>query len=264
MRIRLLVAIVAVMLSAFAGAPAQARPPLVKAVTFNVCGNVCRYGEVTGTAGNIAYKIRKFGASVTMLQELCYSQFLGIRTRLARYGYKAEFATASTGGRCDDHDRKHGTAFGIALVVRGTIAGKVVYRLPSPYGVHPEGRVVLGATVRVAGRTMFVVTTHTAVDANLPVQLGAIRRWLIPIAANRPVLFGGDLNTPPGSGDLDAFYAAFREADVDRVHPLTTFLPYPPRKIDYLFGSKGFLAAAGAARADTGYSDHAMYLGAFR
>ena len=29
---------------------------------------------------------------VTMLQELCYSQFLGIRGRLARYGYTAEFA----------------------------------------------------------------------------------------------------------------------------------------------------------------------------
>ncbi|WP_433360638.1 endonuclease/exonuclease/phosphatase family protein [Actinoplanes sp. CA-142083] len=266
MRIRLVVALVAAVLSVMVGAPAQAaRPAAVKAVTFNVCGNVCRYGEVSNTAGNIAYKIRALGASVTMLQELCYSQFLGIKGRLARYGYTAEFARASSGGRCDDYDRKHGKGFGIAIVARGTVTGKVLYKLPSPYGTHQEGRAVLGVTVRLPGRTLFAVTTHTALGPNLSVQLGALRRWLVPIASNRPVLFGGDFNVAPDSPDLDAFYAAFDEANVDREHALPTFLPRPTRKIDYLFGSRGFLAPAGlVASANTGYSDHSMYLGTFR
>jgi endonuclease/exonuclease/phosphatase family metal-dependent hydrolase len=265
MRIRLVLALVTAVLSVLVGAPAHAaRPAAVQAVTFNVCGNVCRHGEVGATAGNIAYQVRALGASVAMLQELCYSQFLGIRDRLARYGYRAEFARASTGGRCDDYDRKHGTGFGIAILARGTMAGKVLYKLPSPYGKHQEGRVVLGVTVRLPGRTLFAVTTHTALGPNLPIQLGALRRWLVPIASHRPVLFGGDLNVAPDSADLDAFYAAFREANAGRKNGLPTFLSRPNRKIDYLFGSRGFLAPAGVASANTGYSDHSVYLGAFR
>jgi endonuclease/exonuclease/phosphatase (EEP) superfamily protein YafD len=119
-------------------------------------------------------------------------------------------------------------------------------------------------TVRLPGRTLFAVTTHTALGPNLAIQLGALRRWLAPIASNRPVLFGGDLNTAPDSGDLDGFYAAFDEANTDRANGLPTFLPAPTRKIDYLFGSRGFLVPAGVASANTGYSDHSMYLGAFR
>ena len=285
MRIRLALAALVAVLSVLAGVPvaasasASATLPAVKVVTFNLCGNVCRYGEVAATAGNIAYRVRKVGASVVMLQELCYTQFLGIRGRLARYGYTAEFAAASSGGHCDDDDHKHGKAFGIALIARGVMTGKVVYRLPNPSATNPsatnpsgtsseasssEGRVVLAATVRLPGRAIFAATTHTALGANLPVQLGAIRRWLVPLAARQPLVFGGDLNTEPQSTDLDDFYAAFNEANVDRVKPMSTFIPPPARKIDYLFGSKGFLTPTWVGRANTGYSDHDMYMGTFR
>jgi endonuclease/exonuclease/phosphatase family metal-dependent hydrolase len=266
MRIRLILAALVAVLSVLAGLPgtASAKLPAVRVVTFNLCGNVCRYGEVAATSGNIAYRIRKVGASVAMLQELCYTQFLGVRSRLARYGYTAEFAAASSGGHCDDDDHQHGKAFGIALIARGTMTGKVVYRLPNPEPVNPEGRVVLAATVRLPGRAIFAATTHTALGSNLPVQLGAIRRWLVPLAANQPLVFGGDLNISPQGPDLDDFYAAFNEADADREKPMSTFIPQPARKIDYLFGSKGFLMPVWVARADTGYSDHDMYMGAFR
>lgn len=266
MRIRLALAALVSVLSVLVGLPvaASAQLPAVRVVTFNLCGNVCRYGEVAATSGNIAYRIRKVGASVAMLQELCYTQFLGIRSRLARYGYTAEFAAASSGGHCDDDDHKHGKAFGIALLARGTMTGKVVYRLPNPAPSNPENRVVLAATVRLPGRAIFAATTHTALGANLPVQLGAIRRWLVPLAANQPLVFGGDLNIPPQNPDLDDFYAAFTEANVDREKPMSTFIPQPARKIDYLFGSKGFLTPTWVGRADTGYSDHDMYMGSFR
>jgi len=268
MRTRLALAALVAVLSVLAGVPvaasASAKLPAVRVVTFNLCGNVCRHGEVGATSGNIAYRVRKVGASVVMLQELCYTQFLGIRSRLARYGYQAEFAAASSGGHCDDDDHKHGKAFGIALIARGVMTGKVVYRLPNAEPTSSEGRVVLAATVRLPGRVIFAATTHTALGAILPVQLGAIRRWLVPLAANRPLVFGGDLNTTPQSPDLDDFYAAFNEANVDRVKPMSTFIPPPARKIDYLFGSKGFLTPVWVGRANTGYSDHYMYMGAFQ
>jgi endonuclease/exonuclease/phosphatase family metal-dependent hydrolase len=264
MRIRLVLAALVAALSVLVlGTPVQAARPAVRVLTFNICGNVCRHGEVTGTTGFLAYRIRSLNASVTMLQEICYSQFLGVRTRLARFGYSAAFAAATNGSHCDDHDRKHGRGFGVALLARGPMVGLVAHRLPSPYGMREEGRVVLGATVRVAGRSIFAVTTHTAVGGpDLAVQMGALHRWLAPMAANGPVLFGGDLNSLPASPDLDGFYTAFREADSDRDNPMPTFIP-APRKIDYIFGSLGWFVPGGASRTRTSYSDHYMYVGVF-
>lgn len=268
MRVRLaaLLAVVAVLLS---GAPAQATPRPIRVMTFNICGNVCRHGEVATTAGNIAYQIRARHAGVTLLQEVCYAQFLGVRNRLARYGYTAVFARAAVGGKCDDHDKRHGRGFGIAIVVRGTLTGRTVRALPSPYGIRPEGRVLLSATARLSGRTVVVATTHTAPGGpNLAVQMAAIRRHLTPIAATRPVVFGGDLNSLPDDATLDGFYGpgyggtgVFREADT-RTNPRPTFATVP-RKIDYLFGSQRFFTPHAATTAATQYSDHRMYLGTF-
>jgi endonuclease/exonuclease/phosphatase family metal-dependent hydrolase len=265
MRIRLVLAVLAAVLLVLVGArPAPAATPALRTLTFNVCGNVCRQGEVAGTAGHIVFRIRKLNASVTMLQELCHAQFIEVRTRLARYGYHALFAAATTGGRCDDDDDRYGKAFGVAIVARGALSAAVVHRLPSPWGIRPEGRVVLGATVRLAGRAVFAVTTHTDHGGpNLSLQLGALRRWLTPIARTRPVLFGGDLNVLPDDPGLDGFYRAFHEANADRKNPLPTFIP-APRKIDYLFGSRRFLTPSGVSRARTAYSDHYIYLGVFR
>jgi endonuclease/exonuclease/phosphatase family metal-dependent hydrolase len=265
-RLAALLAVVAVLLS---GTPALAGSRPIRVMTFNICGNVCRHGEVATTAGNIAYQIRARHAAITMLQEVCYSQFLGVRNRLARHGYTAVFAQAAVGGKCDDHDKRHGRGFGVAIVARGTLTGRTVRTLPSPYGNRPEGRVLLSATVRLSGRTVVVATTHTAPGGpNLAVQMAAIRRYLTPIAASRPVLFGGDLNSLPDSTTLDGFYdsryggtGVFREADT-RTNPRPTFSTVP-RKIDYLFGSRRFFTPRAAATAGTRYSDHRMYLGTF-
>jgi endonuclease/exonuclease/phosphatase family metal-dependent hydrolase len=253
-------ALVAVLVALLTAAPVRAAAVPVRAMTFNICGNVCRHGEVTATAGNIAYQIRARHVGVAMLQEVCYSQFLGIRARLARYGYTAVFGRADRGGRCDDSDRRHGTGFGVALLARGTMTGAVVRPLPGPPVGVAERRVLLAATVRTGGRSLYVVTTHTAPSGPaLALQLAAVRRFVTPIAAIRPVLLGGDLNSLPDSADLDGFYALLREAD-SRADPRPTFTTVP-RKIDYLFA--GRLRPRAAAVARTGYSDHRMYLGVF-
>jgi endonuclease/exonuclease/phosphatase family metal-dependent hydrolase len=197
-----------------------------------------------------------------MLQEVCYTQYLGVRARLIKLGYSAVFAAAATGGRCDDFDRRHGTGFGVAIVARGTLAGRVVQPLPSPSAMRAERRVLLGATLRRPGRSVFVATTHTAPGGpNLTAQLAALQRYLTPIAATRPVIFGGDLNALPDNTALAGFYRLFREADGSRAHPLPTFATVP-RKIDYLFAGRWF-TPRGATVAATRYSDHRMYLGAF-
>ena len=107
-------------LSVLVGVPAaQAAPSTVLAATYNLCGNVCRHGEVDTTAQNIAYQIRDRGAAVALLQELCYSQFLGIRSRLAKYGYSAVFGPAATGAHCDDDDpRTEQPALAAAVLVK--------------------------------------------------------------------------------------------------------------------------------------------------
>ena len=265
-----LIALLAVLGTLLLGTPAHAATPAVRVMTFNLCGNVCRHGEVTRTAGNIAYRIRARHATVTMLQEVCYAQFLGVRARLARQGYTAVFAAASKGGRCDDFDHRHGQGFGVAIVARGRLTGRVVRALPSPSGIRAERRVLLGSSLRIGGRSVYVVTTHTAPGGpNLAMQMAAIQRYLTPIAATRPVIFGGDLNSLPDNADLDTFYSAryggtgvFREADDTRTHPIPTFITVP-RKIDYLFAGERFFTPRGAATAATGFSDHRMYVGVF-
>lgn len=265
MRRRLVSALLAVVFAVVGGmtGPAVAAPAPVRTMTFNACGNVCRLGEVDTTTGNIAYQIRRRNVAVAMVQELCYSQFLALRGRLTGYGYSAVFGNASNGKHCDGDSPGHGRGFGVAIVARGTLYGAVVQKLPSPYANEAEPRVALGVNVRLGGRSLFVVTTHTAPRGpNLVVQMVALRSWLIPVAAVRPVLFGGDLNSLPDNSDLDGFYAAYREANNDRVNPLPTF-ETAPRKIDYLFGAKRFLRPQAVATVCTGYSDHCMYLGEF-
>jgi endonuclease/exonuclease/phosphatase family metal-dependent hydrolase len=265
MRIRLVVAALAAVLGALAGvAPAHAAGPPMLTMTYNACGNVCRHGEVDLTSANIAYQIRSRDVAVAMLQEVCYAQFLGVRDRLARYGYQAIFATATRGGHCADHDHTHGRAFGIALLARGTLSGSVAHQLIGTSPVNPEPRMVLGATVRLSGRTLFAVTTHTSPSGpNLSAQMSAIDRWLAPLAETGPVLFGGDLNSQPAAPDLDPFYATFHEANGNRDNPLPTFMP-APRKIDYLFASHTYLNRRGAGTSCTPYSDHCMYFGLFQ
>jgi endonuclease/exonuclease/phosphatase family metal-dependent hydrolase len=262
MRIRLVVAALVSVLGVLCGAvPAHAGGPPLLSMTFNACGNVCRQGEVDLTASNIAYQIRARNVSVAMLQEVCYSQFLGVRDRLARYGYRAMFATGTKGGHCADHDRAHGRAFGIALLAKGAVSGAVAHQLIGTSPVNSEQRMVLGATVRVTGRTVFAVTTHTSPSGpNLSAQMAAIGRWLTPLADSRPVLFGGDLNSQPADDDLNPFYARFHEANGDRSNRLTTFRP-GARKIDYLFST---LDRRGVGTACSAYSDHCMYFGLFQ
>ncbi|MCA2218780.1 endonuclease/exonuclease/phosphatase family protein [Jidongwangia harbinensis] len=274
--IRWILILLSVVSGTLVAGPAQAAPAAVRVMTFNLCGNVCRHGEVAGTAAHAAYQIRSRRVDVAFLQEVCYSQFLGVRSRLRKHGYTATFARTTGGGRCDDDDRRHGRGFGLAIVAKGKLTGRVARFLPSPASAGPEPRALLGATVTVHRRRVFVATTHTAPGGpNLDAQLAAVHRYLAPIAAGRRVLFGGDLNMLPHRPGLDVYFSAaspggrgvFRDADGGRFTPACrcgrpTFRTVP-RKIDYLFGNERFFRPRSAAIAGTGFSDHRVYVGDF-
>ena len=266
----LLAVIAALLIGAAAPARARTTAPVLRVMTFNICGNVCRHGEVAHTAGNVAAAIRARNVGVAMLQEVCYAQFLGVRARLEGYGYTAVFGHAATGGHCDDDDRRHGRAFGVALIARGRLTAPVVRELPRPDNPSAERRVLLGASLRVGGRSLYLVTAHTAPGGpDLAAQLAALRRYVTPIAAARPVVAGGDLNALPDNPGLTGLYGpryggtgVFREANDTRTNPMPTFRTVA-RKIDYLFASQGFLSPRGSGTVTTSVSDHRMYLGTF-
>jgi endonuclease/exonuclease/phosphatase family metal-dependent hydrolase len=275
-RITALVALLGVLAGLAVPAPAQAAGTRVRVMTFNICGNVCRKGEVASTAKNVAYQVTARRVTVTFLQEVCYSQFLAIRNRLYDHGYRGVFTAGETGGRCNDYDRKHGKGFGNAILVRGKVFGRIVRGLPSPASIRPEGRALLGTSVRIRGRWVHLVTTHTAPGGpNLVAQLQALRQYLEPIARRQPVIAGGDLNSVPASDGLNAFYSRrvpdgqgeFREMDETTRWPYCrcgspTYQP-APRKIDYVFASQRHFRPRNAATVGSRFSDHRMYLGEF-
>ena len=271
-RLAALLAAATITVSVGIAVPAQgATPaPVVRVMTFNLCGNVCRHGEVAHTAANVAAAVRARNVGVAMLQEVCYAQFLGVRARLSAYGFTAVFGPAATGGHCDDDDRRHGRGFGVALIAKGRLTAPVVQALPSPDNPAAERRVLLAASVRLGARTVSLVTAHTAPGGpDLAAQLAALRRYVTPIASARPVVVGGDLNALPDNPGLTGFYGpryggtgVFREANDTRTNPMPTFRTVP-RKIDYLFGSQRFLVPRGAGAVTTPFSDHRMYLGTF-
>jgi endonuclease/exonuclease/phosphatase family metal-dependent hydrolase len=243
-------------------------------MSFNVCGGVCRGGEVDRTAAFAAGTAVRRRASVVLLQEICYSQYVRIRTLLGRQGWTGRFAAGTSAGMCDDHDGQHGKGFGVAVLVRGRASGTVVKRLPVPDGT--EGRVMLGTTATVGGRRTFVAVVHLSPSprAGLAGQLRTVAGYLTP-RADRPVIVGGDFNALPTYEGLSRFYAPaaggtgrFTELDQHRSGAAErsgapTF-DIAGRKIDYVFVSEGLFAEPRAISIGTTMSDHRVYIGTAR
>jgi endonuclease/exonuclease/phosphatase family metal-dependent hydrolase len=250
------------------------RPAEVSVMSFNVCGGACRRGEVARTAAYTARTAVTRHASVVLLQELCYSQFLRVRSLLATRGYSAEFAAATRSTACDDDDHEHGRGFGVAVLVRGASHGRVVKPLPTPSGV--EKRLMLGVTADVGGRSTFVAVVHLSPSpaAGLERQLAVVARYLNP-KASRPLIVGGDFNSLPDNPGLSRFYSAavggtgrFIEADETRtgrpVRGGAATFDTAARKIDYIFLSDEWFRHPRAKSLATTMSDHHVYIGTAR
>jgi endonuclease/exonuclease/phosphatase family metal-dependent hydrolase len=229
-------------------------------MSFNVCGGVCRRGEVTRTAQFVARMATRRGAGVVLLQELCYSQYREVRDLLARRGFSGRFAPQTHSMACANDDASHGTAFGVAVLVRGRISRSVVEHLPTTPGV--EHRVLLGVTAWIAGRPTFVAGVHLSPSPRdgLQQQLRTVEQFVAPRAAGAAIV-GGDFNTLPGNPALEPMFARFTELDV--TGPGNPAMPtFAAKKIDYVFLSDGHFTPERATTVVTTMSDHRVYLGA--
>jgi hypothetical protein len=104
--------------------------PDTKLMSFNVCGGACRHGEVTTTARFVAEAVRHRDVQVVLLQELCYSQFRRVRALLAERGFSGRFEAQSQSPACASDDSRHGTGFGVAVLVRGHLTRSEAGHLP--------------------------------------------------------------------------------------------------------------------------------------
>jgi endonuclease/exonuclease/phosphatase family metal-dependent hydrolase len=231
-------------------------------MSFNVCGGVCRHGEVTTTARFVAEVATRRGVGVVLLQELCYSQFRLVRQLLARRGFSGRFAAQTSSPACANDDARHGTGFGVAVLVRGRVTRSVVDHLPTSPGV--EHRVMLGVSAMIAGRRTFVAGVHLSPSPRdgLRRQLRAVERFVAPRAGG-PAIIGGDFNTLPGDPALEPMFARFTELDETRAgNPEVTALPtYAAKKIDYVFLSQRQFMRPRASTVVTALSDHRVYVG---
>jgi endonuclease/exonuclease/phosphatase family metal-dependent hydrolase len=242
-------------------------------MTFNICGAVCRDGEVPDTAAHVVRRVLDGDLDVAFLQEVCRGQFQRIKASLRKKGYTALFARTAADARCDG-DAGHGKGFGVALLVRGE-AGRPV-RLALPVGAGYERRSMLGATATIGGRMTFVASVHASpsVDAGRDAQLDAVARYL-DAKAPMPTIVGGDFNTLPGDPAMARFYApraggTGRYLELDELRdgtPTRSGRPTyntVPRKIDYIFFSGAHFRTPRANVIRTSMSDHSVYLGGVR
>lgn len=120
-------------------------------LSFNVCGGACRHGEVATTARDVAKRAERRGVGVVLLQELCYSQFRRVRALLARRGFTGRFEAQANSPACANDDARHGTGFGVAVLVRGPLARGVIRQLPASPSDPMLGPVVVRFTELAEG-----------------------------------------------------------------------------------------------------------------
>ncbi|GAA3347840.1 hypothetical protein GCM10020358_64140 [Amorphoplanes nipponensis] len=223
---------------------------LIRSLAFNLCGVMCSKGSMAPAAYTLK-QITRRSIDVASLQEVCYSQYRYIKDRLPR-GYSAVFTATKTLETCNNHDKKHGKRYGIALIVRGSMIGSRHVK------VLPSGRHAVGMYARVKGVELFATSVHNATSVALGNEedLASLYDWLR--TQSGPVISAGDYNAfldQPGVARFKTYFT-----DADHADNEITFNPYGGRKIDYIFTSPHFTGATG----DTLYtpaSDHRIYVG---
>ncbi|MDI6105329.1 hypothetical protein QLQ12_42785 [Actinoplanes sp. NEAU-A12] len=246
-RILVLLSALAVLLTPTA-AHASSKTP-VNSMAFNLCGVMCNKGAMPPAAYTLK-QITSRSIDVTSLQEICYSQYRYIMDRLPK-GYSSAFVTTKSLGSCDDHDKRHGKNYGLAVIVKGAKIGSKHIK------VLPSGRYSVGMYAKVKGKKLFASSVHNAPNPALNEDdLDSLYEWLR--AKSGPILSAGDYNSfldQPGIARFKAYFT-----DADHIDNEITFNPYGGRKIDYIFTSPHFTGETG----DTLYtaiSDHRIYLG---
>jgi endonuclease/exonuclease/phosphatase family metal-dependent hydrolase len=229
-RLALAGSIVAVLAATAVPAHAAATATTVRAITWNVCGAACAYGDPQPLATQAARAVRAWNADILFLQEVCVNQVAAIRSALP--GYEGTFKSQLRTSRCGGTG-KHG----IAIFVRGSSSNERWTNLGGTEGLTGPEYFLLAVDGRTAdGRTYTAATAHLRVkcdaeydyDDCAPITNGARieqseiivdeLEWLVDDGV--PVVLGGDFNMLPASEPMSMFYGrnaggygVFAEAD---------------------------------------------------
>jgi endonuclease/exonuclease/phosphatase family metal-dependent hydrolase len=263
-----------------AGTPS---PRTIKVMTWNLCaGNNTRcrfYREPGALVGTVRRQMLDGGTptDAAILQEICASFIRPLEDELEAHsgrGWDVRFvpikvkrgdnALKAPDFRCD---RGRG-AYGIALAVPDENTWWDARYLPSAEG--QEWRVALCAMVE--SWRLKLCNTHLSYGGDDP--KGAFRARQVPAylafvtssAAQYHVVFGGDLNLPPGGAQLAPAYDSFVECaqtsqSSPRTGPGTSYATTPhdnvkTAKIDYLFTNPGLAHACSMSHVVEQSSDH--------
>jgi hypothetical protein len=222
----------------------------IRSMAFNICGVMCSKGSMAPAAYTLK-QIKSRSIDVASLQEVCYSQYRYIKDRLPK-GYSAAFTTTKFLGSCNNHDKRYGKRYGIAVFVKGSMIGSKHVK------ILPSGRHSVGMYAKVKGKKFFAATVHNATSIELGNEedLKSLYYWLR--TKRGPILSGGDYNAFLDQPGIARFKSYFTDADY--ADNEITFNTFGGRKIDYIFTSPEFTGETG----DTLYtsaSDHRLYLG---
>lgn len=311
-RIRIMVAaVVCALLTVLGWAPnVQAdtvtvnAPQPLRFVTYNLCGSVCPLNNIgsddTARVNDVVSQTSSTGwhADAIFLEEVCQRQYDQLNADLTPLGYTGRYAkTMNTGSGTVDSKICRGTAYGVAVFVRGQVLDQTDLDLTQGGEVEPivspcmefllQGRAVWGCDVHLYWK-YGTSTDISLVEGEAAALAGYAQNW-----ENKgiPVILGGDFNHNALAAPLSDFYSPtvheggsgrFMEADeTDTDHfgsvcdPATHWLcrtgattwtdvvngTSATDKLDYVFFSQKYFknAVGDALPRDADASDHQLY-----
>lgn len=265
-----------------AGQPAaqdQSAPPSgqqpsgqkVVAISANICGNapdICEYtDEPEVKAKAVADSVRKHGASVVLLQEVCASNAEAIRAELP--GWVVQHEPVATGEgpleRCDSSGRN---PYGTAIAIDATAGPVTMTRIDLGGPPGEEKRVAVCGDQ--PARNLYVCGTHFSilgedVVEGTPTDTREAQAELVRAAGARAVergrrtILGGDLNVSEVERQqvLGGLYRDNIEADQVGAPPLNENT-HGLGKLDFIFFDRGWagITASVVPQEPEGVSDH--------
>ncbi|GIG68252.1 FG-GAP-like repeat-containing protein [Phytomonospora endophytica] len=268
-----------------------AAPPL-RFVSYNMCGNVCSDPQKFDLARRLDYIVAQtdgggWNADQIHLQEVCRAQYDTLLGRLRAKGFNGLFEKTVWGRS----DVCAGGDYGMAILVKGTIADSIVLELTQ--GGETEEIDAPCVKTYTQNRANWACSVHLY-WSNEPLRVAEAKELAAQAKAWQdagiPVVLGGDFNAFPDEPTMNSFYGtalpggagAFREADESdadyfaqggcdpasvtrcRAGEFTFDGKDADSKIDYLFlGERYFTKVVGDSMPlDTRLSDHRLLRGA--
>ena len=142
-----------------------------------------------------------------------------------------------------------GGEYGNMIMSRHPIISAVTIPIPQTDG--GENRSIIKACVNIDGQFIDVLVSHYGLS--FAERIHGVNTTLDLLGEN-PLIFMGDLNCTPDSGELDNIYAKLTDISAAFTFPSDK----PNQKIDYIFVSPQ-LKAISATVIDTQVSDHRPY-----